>query len=138
MQPKPGDAIIVHNLGPDSAFRTASMYVGCGVLGGARWVLTQWVGALPHNHTASEAAYWDEAHADLAGGRGGEGGFLAPAPAGGEGGEDEMMARCVDASEFCVDWTLAGDCDESERVRAGCCRSCSLYDELWIPMLTNF
>ena len=82
------------------------------------------------DHSERETSYWDRATHVLGG--------LPTERRGGEDSDSELLQECGDASDACVDLALAGDCDDSQSVRTACCKSCTIYEEIWMPLLSNF
>lgn len=83
------------------------------------------------DHSERETSYWEEAAEVL-------GGVPTESRGGGDTIDSELLRECVDASEACVDLALAGDCDDSKSMRTACCKSCTIYEEIWMPLLSNF
>ena len=84
------------------------------------------------DHSERETSYWEQATDVL------DVGVPTETRGDDDDADSELVHECVDASEACVDHALAGDCDDSKTVRTACCKSCTIYEEIWMPLLSNF
>ena len=119
VRPDRGDAVFFYSLSPNNHEDKTSLHASCPVTQGEKWSATKWIHVSTFRRKFFDMAtkkYQLKLDDDVAGVLASRSGDLA----------EDAAEGCVDMSDKCNDWYLAGDCPLNEQLReVVCCKSCA-------------